>query len=169
MTRTILSSRRAISRLAVWMISLGAALSVLAVALFLQWFIYTDWMHRNGQLRIVGAVLAAVVTWIVVMRWQQAARRRQLELLQRFETIRWMNDRIRNALQSIDLLAFTHSKAAEQVRASVDTIAAVLSEVQHQTGNPPSPAAAAAGKKPAQSVELSEEAQSTLSGRSARS
>lgn len=169
MTRAILSSRRAISRLAVWMISLGAALSVLAVALFLQWFIYTDWMHRNGQLRIVGAVLAAVVTWIVVMRWQQAARRRQLELLQRFETIRWMNDRIRNALQSIDLLAFTHSKAAEQVRASVDTIAAVLSEVQHQTGNPPSPATATAGKKPAQSVELTEEAQSTLSGRSARS
>lgn len=157
MTRTSLSSRRAVSRLTIWMISLGSALFVLALALFLQWFIYTDWMHRNGQIRIVGAVFAAIVTWFVVLRWQQAARRRHLELLRRLETIRWMNDRIRNALQSIDLLAFAHSDAAEQVRVSVETIASVL---QQATGSPQSPASIAAGKKPVRPVELSQNATS---------
>jgi len=171
MTRLPLSSRRAISRLEIWMISLGSALLVLALALFLQWFIYTDWMHRNGQLRIVGAVFAALLTGFVVLRWQQAARRRHLELLRRLETIRWMNDRIRNALQSIDLLAFAHSEAAEQVRGSVETIASVL---QQATGSPQTPASIvggqkpAAGKKPVQPVELSEDAHSSLLGKSAR-
>jgi Flp pilus assembly protein TadB len=172
MTRAILSSRRAMSRLAIWMISLGSALFVLGLALFLQWFIYTDWMHRNGQLRIVGAVLAALLTWFVVLRWQQAARRRQLELIQRLETIRWMNDRIRNALQSIDLLAFAHSEAAEQVRGSVDTISAVLHEVQKTTGSSHSPTPTA-GKKTARAVAVrqeapSHEAQSSVSQKSAR-
>jgi Flp pilus assembly protein TadB len=167
MTRNILSSRRAVSRLEIWMISLGAALFVLSLAIFLQWFIYTDWMHRNGQLRIVGAIFAALLTWFVVLRWQQAARRRHLELLQRLETIRWMNDRIRNSLQSIDLLAFAHSEAAEQVRASVDTIAAILSEVQQATGSLHSPVPAA-GKKPVHAVELTGQASSSLSEKSMR-
>jgi Flp pilus assembly protein TadB len=169
MTRNILSSRRAVSRLEIWMISLGAALFVLSLAIFLQWFIYTDWMHRNGQLRIVGAGLAALFTFFVVLRWQYAARRRQLELLQRLETIRWMNDRIRNALQSIDLLAFAHSDAAEQVRGSVDTISAVLREVQQATGSSLSPAVIAAGKKTARAVESGRDAESSLSRKSARS
>jgi Flp pilus assembly protein TadB len=154
------------SRLAIWMISLGAALFVLGLSLFLQWFIYTDWMHRHGQLHI-GAVLAALLTWFVVLRWQLAARRRQLELLQQLETIRWMNDRIRNALQSIDLLAFAHSDAAEQVRGSVDTISAVLHAVQQATGSSHSPAPAA-GRKTVRAVAVSEEAQSSLSQKSAR-
>lgn len=127
------------------MISLGSALFVLALALFLQWFIFTDWTHRHDQLHI-GAIFAALVTWFFVLRSQQAARRRQIELLQRLETIRWMNDRIRNALQSIDLLAFAHSEAAEQVRGSVETIATVL---QQATGSPQTPASIVAGQKPA--------------------
>jgi hypothetical protein len=40
-----------------------------------------------------------------------------------------MNDRIRNALQSIDLIAFAHSDAAEQVRTAVDAISVILKEV----------------------------------------
>ena len=169
MTRAILSSRSAISRPAIWLISLGSAFFVLALAIFLQWFIYTDWMHRNGQLRIVGAGLAAILTLFVVLRWQYAARRRQLELLQQLETIRWMNDRIRNALQSIDLLAFAHSDAAEQVRGSVDTISAVLHEVQQATGSSPSSAAIAAGKKTVRAVDSGRNTESSLSGKSARS
>ncbi len=167
MTRTILSSRRVISRLAIWIISLGSALFVLALALFLQWFIFTDWTHRHDQLHI-GAILAALVTWFFVLRSQQAARQRQIELLHQLETIRWMNDRIRNALQSIDLLAFVHSEAAEQVRGSVDTIAAILHEVQKTTGISHAPAAAVAGRKTARSVEPSGDAESSLSGKSAR-
>jgi Flp pilus assembly protein TadB len=167
MTRATLSSRRARSRLAIWMISLGSALFVLALTLLLQWFIFTDWTHRHDQLHI-GAVFAAVVTWFFVLRSQQAARRRQLELLQQLETIRWMNDRIRNALQSIDLLAFAHSEAAEQVRGSVDTIAAILHEVLQTTGISHTPAASAARRKTVGAVALSEEGDSSLFQKSAR-
>jgi Flp pilus assembly protein TadB len=170
MTRAILSSRSAMSRLAIWMISLGAALFVFGLVLFLQWFIFTDWMHRHDQLHI-GAVVAALLTCFFVLRWQQAARRRHLELQQRLETIRWMNDRIRNALQSIDLLAFAHSEAAEQVRASVDTISAILHEAQQTTGSPQPPVHAA--RKTVQPVELdpdrlNRDTHSSLSEKSAR-
>lgn len=101
---------------------------MLAIAIFLQWLVYDDWMHRTGPLQIVGSLLAALLTFSIVMRWQKSIRRHQEEMMRRFQTIQWMNDRVRNGLQTIDLLAFVHSHAAEQVRSTVDSIQEVLRE-----------------------------------------
>lgn len=122
-------SRRIASSLAIWLVSLASGLSVLALAVFLQWLIYDDWMHRTGPLQIVGSLLAAVFTFFIVMRWQKSIRRHREEMVRYFESIKWMNDRVRNCLQTIDLLAFAHSQAAEQVKSTVDSIESVLREV----------------------------------------
>ena len=112
----------------IWLVSLASGLCVLAVAALLQWIIYDDWLHGRGPLQMFGIVVAALLTFIVVLRWQIGIRRRRIEMLRHFEAIEWMNDRIRNALQSIDLIAFAHSEAAEQVRTAVDAIAVLLKE-----------------------------------------
>ena len=107
-----------------------AALTVFGCAIFLQWLIYDDWMHKSGPLRIVGSVLASLLTFIVAMRWQFAIRNRKLEILQRFETIKWMNDRIRNSLQAIECITYAADpKATESVRSAVDAIEDVLQDV----------------------------------------
>lgn len=124
-----LRSRRIASSLAIWLVSIASGLSVLAIAIFLQWLVYDDWMHRTGPLQIVGSLLAALLTFAIVMRWQRSIRRHEEEMLRRFQTIEWMNDRVRNGLQTIDLLAFAHSQAAEQVRSTVDSIQSILREV----------------------------------------
>jgi len=122
-------SRRIASAGSIWLVSLASGLCVLCFATFLQWLIYHDWMHGRGPLQLTGVLLAAALTFFVVLRWQFGIRRRLLEMIRDFETIEWMNDRIRNALQSIDLIAFAHSEAAEQVRTAVDAISVVLKEV----------------------------------------
>lgn len=118
---------------AIWLVSLASGGCVLGLAIFLQWLIYNDWMHDHAPLRCVGSLIAAALMAIVVMRWQIAHRRRRMEMLRRFETIRWMNDRIRNALQTIELLAYANSQAAEAVSAAVDAIEDVLQEVLAET------------------------------------
>lgn len=120
---------RIASSLAIWTVSMASALCVLALSVFLQWLVYDDWMHRTGPLQIVGSLLAAGFVFFLVMRWQMAIERHKEEMLRRFETIKWMNDRVRNALQTIDLLAFVSSEATGQVRDAVDTIESVLQEV----------------------------------------
>ena len=122
-------SRRFASTASIWLVSLASGLCVLLVAAFLQWFIYDDWRHGHGPLQMFGTLLAAALMFVVVLRWQFGIRRRRLEMFRHFEAIQWMNDRIRNALQSIDLIAFAHSEAAEQVREAVDAISVVLNEV----------------------------------------
>lgn len=122
-------SRRIASTASIWLVSLASGLCVLVFAAFLQWLIYDDWMHGHGPLQMFGTLLAAALTFVVVLRWQFSIRRRRMELLRHFETIEWMNDRVRNALQSIDLIAFAHSEAAEQVRTAVDAISVILKEV----------------------------------------
>ncbi len=63
-------------------------------------------------------------------RWQFVVRRRKLEMLRRFETIKWMTDRIRNALQAIECITYAASRdATEPVRVAVDVIEGVLGEV----------------------------------------
>lgn len=121
--------RRIATTASIWLVSLASGLCVLVFAAFLQWLIYDDWMHGHGPLQMFGTLLAAALTFIVVLRWQFSIRSRRLEMLKHFETIEWMNDRIRNALQSIDLIAFAHSDAAEQVRTAVDAISVILKEV----------------------------------------
>ena len=49
--------RQIVSDPAIWFSSIAAGIAVFALAIFLQWLIYDDWMHRGG-LRIVGSALA---------------------------------------------------------------------------------------------------------------
>jgi hypothetical protein len=114
----------------IWLCSCGAGLAMFALAIFLQWLVYDDWMHRSGPLRIVGSVVAAVLTFAVAQRWQSAIRARKIEMLRRFETIKWMNDRIRNALQAIECVTYAADPTAtDSVRSAVDVIEDVLHEV----------------------------------------
>ncbi len=113
----------------IWLISVLSGFAVFCVAIFLQWLIYDDWMHR-GSLRVVGSTLAAFLTFIFVFRWRRAVRQRKIEILRRFERIRWMNDRIRNSLQAIECLTWSDdAHATDPVRDAVDAIEDVLHEV----------------------------------------
>jgi len=126
--------RKTPSYASIWLVSFFAAVSVFSIAILLQWLIYDDWMHDNGQLRLVGSALALVLTFLFTLRWQLAKRRQMIEVMRRFETIRWMNDRIRNSLQAIECLVFaTHPHVTDPVRDAVDAIENVLQELLNQT------------------------------------
>ena len=90
------------SVISVWFFAIACGMGVSFADLALQWLVYDDWMHRGGPLRLVGSAIAFMLTFAFAYRWQLAARKRRLETLRRFETIRWMNDRIRNSLQAIE-------------------------------------------------------------------
>ena len=120
------------STLAIWLVSLASGVCVFGIAIFR--LIYDDWMHDHVSVHLVGSAVAAALAVFVVMRWQLALRRRREEMLRHFENIRWMNDRIRNSLQKIDLLAFANSShATEAVGEAVDAIEDVLHEVLAET------------------------------------
>lgn len=105
-------------------------LGVFFIAICLQWLVYDDWLHKSGPLRIVGSAVAFFLTFVFVFRWQLAARTRKIETLHRFETIRWMNDRIRNSLQAIECLVYaSNPHVTDPVKEAVDTIEKVLDEV----------------------------------------
>lgn len=117
-----------------WFTSVLAGLTVFATVIFLQWLIYDDWMHRGGPLRLVGSALAAVLTGLLTFRWQSVVRKRKIEILHRFETIRWMNDRIRNSLQAIECVIYaSHPQMTDSVRDAVDAIEEVLRGVLEET------------------------------------
>lgn len=112
------------------MLAVLCGLAVFLLAVGLQWLVYDDWMHNNGPLHLTGSFLAFILTFVFVYRWQLAARKRKLETLRRFETIRWMNDRIRNSLQAIECLVYaTNPHVTDPVKDAVDTIEKVLDEV----------------------------------------
>ena len=114
--------------------SIVSGLIVFSVAVLLQWFIYDDWMQRNGPLRLVGSALASGWTFAFVYHWQFGLRERKLEMLRRFERIKWMNDRIRNSLQAIELVVYaTNPHVTDPVKNAVDTIENVLQEVLVET------------------------------------
>jgi hypothetical protein len=51
-------------------------------------------------------------------------------MLHRYETIKWMNDRIRNALQAIECVTYAaDATATEPVKSAVDVIEGILNEV----------------------------------------
>ncbi len=105
-------------------------MGVFFIAICLQWLVYDDWLHKSGPLRLVGSAVAFFLTFVFAFRWQMAARRRKIETLHRFETIRWMNDRIRNSLQAIECLVYaSNPHAMDPVKEAVDTIEIVLDEV----------------------------------------
>jgi hypothetical protein len=129
----LLSSRIA-SKSRIFVLSLLAGCMVFAATLLLQWLVYDDWMHWKGPLRIVGSTLAGVLTFVLSSLWQSVRRRQRIEILRRFETIAWMNDRIRNALQVIQCVDYAaNSHATDSVRDSVGVIDSVLREVLSET------------------------------------
>ena len=131
-------SRQISSDVTIWLVSLLAGFSVLCIAICMQWVIYDDWLHDQGPLRVVGSLIAGALTCAGVWRWQLIVRQRKIEMLRRFETIHWMTDRIRNALQAIECITFAASPAAtEPVRNSVDVIEGVLHEVLAEHGPGP--------------------------------
>jgi hypothetical protein len=114
--------------------SILAGLFVFSFAVLLQWFIYDDLVHRNGPLRLVGSALASAWTFAFVYHWQLGLRERKVEILRRFERIKWMNDRIRNSLQAIELVVYaTNPHVTDPVKEAVDTIESVLQEVLVET------------------------------------
>ncbi|MGA8088423.1 MAG: hypothetical protein WCA10_14035 [Terracidiphilus sp.] len=105
-------------------------LGVFFLVICLQWLVYDDWLHQSAPLHLLGSAVAFVLTFVFAFRWQMAARRRKIETLHRFETIRWMNDRIRNSLQAIECLVYaSNPHAMDPVKEAVDTIEEVLDEV----------------------------------------
>ncbi len=114
-------------------VAAAAGVAVLGAAILLQWIIYNDWLHQAG-LRLVGSVVAGILTSLFAYRWQWAVREQKLEMLRRFETILRMNDRIRNALQIIECATYANNpEAIEPVRDAVDAIEGVLHEVLTET------------------------------------
>jgi uncharacterized membrane protein len=140
-------SRQIASEASIIVLSVASGLAVFSLALILQWLIYDDWLHRNGPVRVVGSALSCLVTAFFVYRWQQAKRAEKIEVLKRIETIKWMNDRIRNSLQAIECLVFAaNPHVTDPVRDAVDLIEDVLQEMLSETPanpaqGPPPPAA----------------------------
>jgi hypothetical protein len=127
------------SRAATWPLSLVSGVAVFCAAMFLQWLIYDDWLRDVGP--FAGSLLAGALMYAIVSRWQIASRRRRIEKLRRSETIRWMNDRIRNSLQAIECVTYHASpEATDSVRSAVDTIEGVLEEVLSEADVPAPPA-----------------------------
>jgi len=134
--------RRIQSNASIWFVSLVAGFAVFTTAVLLQWLIYDDWMHRSGSVRLVGSFLSFGLTSYFVFRWLQAKRAEKLEILRRFETIKWMNDRIRNSLQAIECLVFaTNPHVTDPVREAVDSIEDVLQEMLNNAPYTATPAA----------------------------
>jgi hypothetical protein len=110
--------------------SIVSGLAIFLTAVALQWFVYDDWLHKNGPLRLIGSALASALTFGFVYQWQLGQREKKIENLRRFEKIKWMNDRIRNSLQAIECVVYaTKLHVTDPVRDAVDAIESVLQEV----------------------------------------
>jgi hypothetical protein len=147
-------SRQIQSDWSIWGLSLFAGLSVFSIAVLLQWLIYDDWMHDSGPVRLVGSFLAFVLTVLFSVRWQRTKRQQKIEVIRRVETIKWMNDRIRNSLQAIECLVYaSNPHVTDPVRDSVDAIEDVLKEILSDlplgVATPVPPAAESSTVKPA--------------------
>ncbi len=147
-------SRQIASDIRIWLLSVFCAIAVFAIAVFMQWLIYDDWLHDKGPLRVVGSILAGGLAFVVVFRWRLADRWRKVELLRRFESIKWMNDRIRNSLQAIECVTYAADpQATESVRSAVDAIEDVLHEVLAES-HPDAPRAPMQARPEETSVEV---------------
>lgn len=119
----------ALSRTQIWLWSIAAGLFAAGFAIFLQWLIYDDWLHEAGPIEIAGSVLAGVLMFLLVFRTLHGARQKKREMIQRLEAIRWMNDRIRNSLQTIECVTFAAAPhATDDVRNAVDVIEGILND-----------------------------------------
>ena len=119
------------SDLSIWLYSVMSGLFASAVSILIQWAIYADWLHEPGPLRLAGSALAGLCMGVLVFRSQLSKREKSREMLERLETIRWMNDRIRNSLQAIECLTYSSSgdpEVTEHVRKAVDAIEYILED-----------------------------------------
>lgn len=118
-----------LSRTQIWLQSFAAGLFAAGFAIFLQWLIYDDWLHEAGPVEIAGSVLAGILMFLLVLRTLHWARQRKKEMIQRLEAIRWMNDRIRNSLQTIECVTYAAAPhATDDVRNAVDVIEGILND-----------------------------------------
>jgi hypothetical protein len=123
------------SRMRIFLISLFASFLVLVVSLVIQWLVYDDWLRHTGPLRIVGTVIAAIITLAFMLRWQYSIREQQRNMIRRFELISHMNDRIRNALQAIECVTYVaQPDATAVVKQEVNAIDKVLRDVLSEAG-----------------------------------
>jgi hypothetical protein len=124
------SARQIPSHTSILLLSFVSGVGVFAIAILLQWLIYDDWLRDPGPVRVVGSMLSLVLTALFVYRWQETKRREKIAILKRLETIKWMNDRIRNSLQAIECVVFAnHQHVTDPVRDAVDAIENVLEEM----------------------------------------
>lgn len=127
---TTTSAYPILSKPRIVLISAISGLMTGAIVLLSQWLIYDDWLHRSGPLRIIGTVVSGILTFLLVQRWQSLQRQRQIETVERFERIAFMNDRIRNSLQAIECVTFVaQPQATKAVQDAVNAIDKVLGEV----------------------------------------
>lgn len=111
------------------LLALVPSLLVLVASLGLQWFVYEHLLHRTGQWRVTGSALATILTFLFLCRWKVAERERQREMQQRLDIIREMNDRIRNALQIIEVTSYvSQPNATAPIREAIEVIDAALRE-----------------------------------------
>lgn len=130
MSTTTTSAYPILSKPRIVLISAISGLMTGAIVLLSQWLVYDDWLHRSGPLRIIGTVVSGLLTFLFVHRWQSLQRQRQIETVERFERIAFMNDRIRNSLQAIACVTFiAQPQATESVQEAVNAIDRVLGEV----------------------------------------
>jgi hypothetical protein len=138
-------ARQIASDVKIWLLSVLCAVAVFGAAIFIQWLIYDDWLHDKGPVLFVGWVVAGGLTFAVAVRWQFAIGWRKVEMLRRFESIKWMNDRVRNSLQAIECVTYAADpEATDTVKSAVDAIERVLQEVLADSH----PAPEASGTKP---------------------
>lgn len=117
------------STLRIILYALGASFLVFTASIGLQWVVYSDLLHRNGQWRFTGTGLATILTFLFLYRLQLAERERLREIQQRLDVISQMNDKIRNALQIIEVTSYvSQPNATAPIREAVDVIDFALRE-----------------------------------------
>ena len=53
-----------LSRTLIWLQSIGASLFAAGFAIFVQWLIDDDWLHKAGPVEIAGSVLAGILMFL---------------------------------------------------------------------------------------------------------
>ncbi len=113
----------------IWLLGCAAGCAVAVGTVVAQWFFYNYLLQTNG-VRLVGPIVAGVLTLIFTQQMMEASRRRRLQTMHRFQIIAEMNHHIRNSLQMISYQSFSaDAAAAERLKDAVDRIQWVLQEV----------------------------------------
>jgi hypothetical protein len=117
--------------------SWGAA--VMLCSLGAQWLAYDKLLH-DGGIRVIGSILAGLVTAMLAFRLETETADRRRADLRRFQVISEMNHHIRNALQVISYHAYVADpKSHGEIREAMGRIDWVLREVLPQVDSSPDP------------------------------